>query len=213
MIPAFLQASSARRSGLLAVVVGAHAGALLLLLAAKTLAPQIAEAPLPVDLLPPSEPKVEPKTAPKPLPLLKPQTIRRQPAPITPAPLIEATTSAVPTPAAPLAAPPEFRQPPPVATVEPLVQARFDADYLRNPAPAYPAQARRLGEEGKVVLRVLVSPQGTAEAVELKSASGSPRLDDAALNTVKNWRFSPARRGETPMQSWVLVPIVFKLEQ
>ena len=209
MIPAFPQASSARRSGLLAVVVGAHAGALLLLLAAKTLAPQIAEAPLLVDLLPPGEPTIESK----PLPPLKPQTIRRQPAPITPAPLIEATTGVLPAPAAPLAASPEFRQPPPVAAVEPLIQARFDADYLRNPAPAYPAPSRRLGEEGKVVLRVLVSPQGMAEAVELKSASGSPRLDDAALNTVKNWRFSPARRGETPVQSWVLVPIIFKLEQ
>jgi protein TonB len=70
-----------------------------------------------------------------------------------------------------------------------------------------------MGEEGKVILRVLVSPQGAAESVELKTSSGSARLDEAALNTVRHWRFIPAKRGDSPIQSWVLVPITFKLEQ
>jgi len=204
----FPRPSSARRSGLLGIVVAAHASAFLLILTVKTVVPQIIEMPLIVDLLQPTEPKTEPQ----PLPLVKPQTIRQPPTPITPAPLIEATRSALPAPAAPLAAPPEVKAQPPAAAAEPLTEARFAADYLRNPAPAYPAPARRLGEEGKVVLRVLVSPQGAAETVELKSTSGSQRLDDAALSTVKNWRFAPARRGETPVQSWVLVPITFRLE-
>lgn len=205
MTQAFSQPSFVRRGGLLGIVVGAHLGALLLLLAVKALAPQIEQVPLYVDLL------LQP-TEPKPLPPLKPQTIRQPPTPRTPPTAIEATRSTLPAPAAPLAAPPEVKTQPPAAAVEPLTEARFDADYLRNPAPAYPAPARRLGEEGKVVLRVLVSPQGAAETVELKSTSGSQRLDDAALNTVRNWRFSPARRGETPVQSWVLVPITFRLE-
>jgi periplasmic protein TonB len=59
-------------------------------------------------------------------------------------------------------------------------EARFDADYLRNPAPAYPALARRLGEEGKLVLRVFVTPEGHPGQIELKTSSGSPRLDQAA---------------------------------
>lgn len=92
-------------------------------------------------------------------------------------------------------------------------QARFDADYLRNPAPPYPAISRRMREEGKVTLRVLVTPQGTAESVEVKTSSGSARLDEAALRTVRQWRFIPARRGDTAVQSWVLVPVIFKLEQ
>lgn len=208
MSDVFPRPSSARRSGLLGIVVAAHIGVFLLILAVQTVVPQIMEMPLVVDLLPPTDPKTEPK----PLPPVKPQTIRQPPTPITPAPLIEAAGSALPAPAAPLAAPPEVKAQPPAAAAEPLTEARFDADYLRNPAPAYPAPARRLGEEGKVVLRVLVSPQGMAETVELQSASGSQRLDDAALNTVKNWRFVPARRGETPVQSWVLVPITFRLE-
>jgi protein TonB len=70
-----------------------------------------------------------------------------------------------------------------------------------------------MGEEGKVILRVLVSAQGAADSVEVKTSSGSQRLDDAAVNTVKLWKFIPAKRGETAVQSAVLVPIIFKLEQ
>ena len=96
---------------------------------------------------------------------------------------------------------------------ETVSAARFDADYLKNPPPAYPPQSRRLGEEGKVILRVQVSTEGQALNVEIKTSSGSVRLDEAAQRTVRGWRFVPARRGETPVDSWVLVPIVFKLEQ
>ncbi len=91
-------------------------------------------------------------------------------------------------------------------------QARFDADYLRNPAPPYPAISRRMREEGKVILRVSVTPTGTAESVEVKASSGSTRLDEAALRTVRQWRFIPARGGDVAVQSWVLVPVIFKLE-
>lgn len=211
MSDAFSPPSSARRSGLLGIVVAAHVGAFLLLPAAQRVAPQSMEIPLSVDLLQP----IEPKTEAKPLPVVKPQPIRQPhtPTPSTPAPSVAATHSAAPAPAPRISTAPELKQSSSAPAAEPLTQARFDADYLRNPAPAYPAPSRRLGEEGKVVLRVLVSPQGMAEAVELNSASGSQRLDDAALNTVRNWRFTPARRGETPVQSWVLVPIIFKLEQ
>ena len=96
---------------------------------------------------------------------------------------------------------------------ERVSQARFDADYLRNPAPPYPAISRRMREEGKVLLRVSVMPAGTADSVEIKTSSGSTRLDESALRTVRQWRFIPARRGEIAVQSWVLVPVIFKLEQ
>ena len=92
-------------------------------------------------------------------------------------------------------------------------QASFAADYLRNPAPPYPPLARRMGEEGEVILRVSVTPNGTAETVEIRSSSGSSRLDEAALRTVRTWKFIPARRDDVAVQSWVLVPLIFKLEQ
>lgn len=204
--------SSSQRSSLLLIVVGLHIGLLLLVMAAKTVAPQIMDMPMIVDLLP--APKVEQPQA-KPLPVVKPQPVRKpQPAPQTPAPNLETTTSSEPAPAAPVAAPPEVKPAPPAPPAAPAVsQARFDADYLKNPAPPYPPLSRRLGEEGKVILRVSVTPEGTADAVEIRTSSGSARLDEAAQRTVRNWRFIAAKRGEVAVQSWVLVPIIFKLEQ
>lgn len=88
---------------------------------------------------------------------------------------------------------------------------RFDADYLHNPAPVYPALSRRLGEEGRVVLRVFVEPSGRPSRIEIGTGSGSPRLDRAALEAVRHWQFVPARRGDMAVGAWVLVPIVFDL--
>ncbi|MBX3679054.1 MAG: energy transducer TonB [Rhodocyclaceae bacterium] len=90
--------------------------------------------------------------------------------------------------------------------------ARFDAAYLNNPAPAYPALARRLGEEGTVRLRVWVTRDGRAGKVELARSTGSPRLDRTALETVSRWRFEPARENGIAIEQWVIVPIKFKLE-
>lgn len=204
--------TSTQRSGLLGIVIGAHVGVFLLIMAAKTVAPQIMEMPLIVDLLQAEAPKAP---EPKPLPVVKPEPVRQKPtpAPKLPTPQIEATNSPVPAPAAPVAAPPEIKAAPPAPAAEPVVQARFDADYLKNPAPPYPPLSRRMSEEGKVILRVSVTPQGSAESVEIKTSSGSTRLDEAAQKTVRNWKFIPAKRGDLAVQSWVLVPIIFKLEQ
>jgi protein TonB len=211
--------SSSQRSGLLAVVIGLHVGVFLLILAAKTVVPKIMEMPLVVDLLQ-SAPIEKPPEA-KPLPMVKPQPVKQQrtPTPRTPTPQIEATQSNLPAPAAPVASlsdqkpTPPTPPAPPAPPAEPFIQPRFDANYLKNPAPNYPPLSRRMGEEGKVILRVLVSVQGAADSVEVKTSSGSQRLDDAAVNTVKLWKFIPAKRGETAVQSAVLVPIIFKLEQ
>ena len=94
----------------------------------------------------------------------------------------------------------------------PVTAARFDADYLRNPPPAYPAMSRRLREEGRVLLLVRVSPQGHAESVQVRQTSGFERLDEAGLAAVRQWRFVPARRGDEPVAATVLVPLEFKLE-
>ncbi len=202
-----------QRSGLLGIVIGLHVGVFLLILAARTIAPQIMEMPLVVDLL--QAPEMEKPPQAKPLPVVKPQPVKQRPTPTpkTPTPVIETTTSTLAAPSAPAVAAPDPKPAPAAPAAEPVSQARFDADYLRNPAPAYPPLSRRMGEEGKVVLRVSVNPQGTADSVEIKTSSGSPRLDEAAQKTVRNWKFIPAKRGDAAVQSWVLVPIIFKLEQ
>jgi len=105
--------------------------------------------------------------------------------------------------------PPEAAAPPPP---EPITPPRFDAAYLDNPPPTYPALARRRGYEGKVVLRVLIRTDGTPETINIVTSSGYRVLDEAALDAVRRWRFIPAQRGTEPVVAWVDVPLTFKLK-
>ena len=89
---------------------------------------------------------------------------------------------------------------------------RFDAAYLNNPAPAYPAVSRRLGEEGRVLLAVQVDADGAPRQVRIARSSGYPRLDAAAQVAVEKWRFVPARQGEHSVAASVNVPIHFRLD-
>ncbi len=90
-----------------------------------------------------------------------------------------------------------------------LVFAR--ASYASNPKPEYPERARREGWEGTVLLRVLVDEEGKSKGIEVSWSSGFETLDQAAVKTVKGWRFYPARYGEKRVESWVKIPIVFSL--
>jgi protein TonB len=88
---------------------------------------------------------------------------------------------------------------------------KFGVAYLNNPAPEYPKLAKRAGEEGRVLLKVLVSVEGRPESVEISKGSGFERLDTAAMNAVKQWRFVPARKGEKTISAYVMVPLAFTL--
>ncbi|MBU1425071.1 MAG: TonB family protein [Gammaproteobacteria bacterium] len=88
----------------------------------------------------------------------------------------------------------------------------YRADYLNNPKPPYPMVARRMGYHGKVVLDVEVLAEGKAGDVKLHQGSGYDILDNAAMQTVKTWRFSPARRFGQAVTQRFLVPIKFSLE-
>lgn len=68
-----------------------------------------------------------------------------------------------------------------------------------------------MGEEGEVRLRVYVDANGIAQQVELYRSSGFSRLDQSALDTVRQWRFVPARQGDEPVAASVIVPILFSL--
>lgn len=145
-----------------------------------------------------------PRSAPKPAPATL----------LTTASGITAMASASAAPATPVAAEPVATEVE-VAVTAPappaLEPARFDTGYLNNPAPAYPLLSRRQGETGKVLLQVQVSAHGAAAQVEIKQGSGFSRLDQAALNAVRQWRFVPARRGDTAVAASVVVPITFRL--
>lgn len=210
-------ASPVSRLPALAGVLLVHGAAALALLLAWPQAGALIEQALPIEVR-----MVETARPPEPLPPPPPPPKRQPPPPQAAQPLPVAPPAPAPAPVAVAAAPAVpavIARPEPVAVPvaappappEPLVEARFDADYLANPRPPYPMASRRLGEAGTVHLRVQVGPEGQALRVELKASSGFPRLDQSALDTVARWRFVPARRGATPVASWVVVPIVFSL--
>jgi protein TonB len=101
----------------------------------------------------------------------------------------------------------------PAQVEEKIEPPKFGVAYLNNPAPEYPSLSKRAGEHGRVLLKVLVSIKGEAETVEIESSSGSERLDVAATNAVKRWRFVPARKGGQALSAYVLVPIKFSLDR
>ncbi len=208
-----------RAAGVLAGVIAMHAVILGLILAAPRTPPApvlpspihvrlietAAEPPAPVPALPPAV------TPPRP-----PQPARAPSPPVAIAPPTAPQPAAEPVPALrpaePVAPPAAPAAPaPPQPTPPPVVQPRFDAAYLDNPRPPYPGVSRRLGEEGEVRLRVRVDPAGLAQQVEIQQGSGYPRLDQAALDTVRQWRFVPARQGDQPVAASVIVPIQFTL--
>jgi protein TonB len=151
----------------------------------------------------PEQPKEEPPP-PKPEPVVekpKPVVKKEPPKPVEPKP--EPVQQIVePEPAPP---------PPPAEPV--LTKATADAGYLRNPAPRYPDFAQQQGWEGTVILNVHVLANGKPKAVEVKQSSGRKILDDSAVQAVKRWTFVPAKLGDTTTDSWVEVPIDFRLSQ
>lgn len=85
--------------------------------------------------------------------------------------------------------------------------------YGTNPKPPYPIAARRLGQQGVVLLKVLVRPDGSPAEVQVQRSSGHELLDEAAASTVRTrWKFIPARRGAEPVESTVTFPIRFDLK-
>jgi len=173
-------------------------------------APKPSAAP-PAPRLPPPEKKPEPKKPPvKPLPKKVPPPRQKAPdlAPATPAAESPPVAPPVAAPAAP-AAESKTESPP----AETFTEAVFRANYLNNPKPEYPAVAKSRGWQGKVHLRVKVSAEGLSEAVQVETSSGHELLDDSAIDAVRQWRFVPAKRGETAVASSVIVPIVFTLRE
>ncbi len=84
-------------------------------------------------------------------------------------------------------------------------------DYAYNPQPDYPLLLREQGVGGVVWLRVWVDSEGLPGEIKLAKGSGYRLLDDAALRAVRQWRFTPAKKGNSNLASWVEFPIRFAL--
>lgn len=92
----------------------------------------------------------------------------------------------------------------------PTTPAQVDPNYLHRPNPVYPAISKRLREAGTVLLRVSLDAAGEVRDIDVQTTSAYQRLDQAAMEAVRQWRFVPASRGQQPIASTVLVPIEFK---
>jgi periplasmic protein TonB len=99
---------------------------------------------------------------------------------------------------------------PPTSTSQVIQEAR--PLYLENPPPHYPTMARKRKYEGMVMLEVFVDREGSVAEVRLFKTSGYQVLDKAALKSVTDWKFEPARRGRQAVSMWVRVPIRFRLK-
>lgn len=83
--------------------------------------------------------------------------------------------------------------------------------YVQPPQPRYPPFSRRMGEEGRTILRVLVNPQGMPQRAEIRTSSGSTRLDEAAREAVMRAQFRPHIDNGLAVAVFVIVPIQFQL--
>lgn len=148
-------------------------------------------------------------TPPQPAPKLQAIVDKTPPAPSAPtgivAPPAPVPAPAPATPVAPIAA--VAAAPITAAVAAPAVQLpSSDADYLQNPKPTYPAMSRRLNEQGRSVIKVLIGIDGLPKQADIAKSSGFDRLDQAALGTVMRWRFVPGKRNGVPEAMWFNVP-------
>jgi protein TonB len=98
------------------------------------------------------------------------------------------------------------------AVVPPAPQSTH-ARILRSSEPFYPSLSRIKEEEGVVLVRITITARGTVSDVHVEKSSGFARLDEAALASVRNWRFVPAKRGDEAIATSVLVPVRFELKR
>ncbi|MFC3532125.1 TonB family protein [Vogesella facilis] len=215
--------------GALTVIGAAHLG--LLLLTPSHATPVTPPVLLPIEMVSindapqPAPAAVQPRVTPA-----KPKPLKTQPTPLKPtlapnvprqlasnAPSVQAQSQPAPTPpssnttaaSTDSAANVERTAAPEKVAVTPPSYEK--GGYLNNPKPEYPPLSLELGEEGTVFLRISVNTSGRATAVSVARSSGFPRLDSSARRAAAGWRYSPAMRGDEPIDDTFTAPIKFVL--
>lgn len=170
--------------------------------------PQTPEAPTPAPLITPPEP---PTAAPPPVTL--PEPVLPPSAPITTtAPRARTAPIAATSPRPRAASPAGPTAPAAAPTGTGGASSSARPRYASNPPPQYPPEAKRLKQQGEVILRVKVGSDGRVQDVSIRRSSGFPSLDQAALTAVRRWRFEPARASGVAIASEVEVPVRFQLK-
>ncbi|MDR4515149.1 energy transducer TonB [Nitrosomonas sp.] len=165
-------------------------------------APEPKQEPAPAKLKPVKKPESKPEI--KRLATKAPQL--PEPAPVVqpdPEPVVE--QEVFPEPVAKV--PPRQMETGPVT-----LSSELSVSCPKLTAPTYPAISRRMGEEGKLVLRVELDENGHIDEAQVVDSSGYARLDNAALEAVKNWQCRPSMRNGQPVRAIALQPFNFVLQ-
>lgn len=197
-----------RRALVFLLIVGLHVGFVYVLNAGlATKAVEFVVGPIETKMIeeiveeedkpPPPPPKIE--TTPPPF-VPPPDIVINLPAETSKTTAITATTKK------PVAKPPP---PPKVNKVPPRQNPRRPLIE-----PSYPAQSKRLGEEGATVLRLYIDEDGGVADAQVSKSSGFPRLDEAAVKHAKrSWRFLPGMEDGKPVAMWYEFRVVWKIEK
>ncbi|MEP7371278.1 MAG: energy transducer TonB [Nitrosospira sp.] len=196
-------------------VLAAHGALLYFLFKQQLIPPPEQLATLIVNFIPATRPKEEPKVEPPP-PAPKPKPVKPQARQL----VAEAPVLSPSEPVAPPAPPEPESKPEPVAVAPPqqmapgpvTLSSELSVACPELNAPAYPALSRRLGEEGKLVLRVELDENGRISVAQIINSSGFKRLDEAAMVAVKTWRCTPPQRNGQPVRAIALQPFNFVLQ-
>lgn len=163
--------------------------------------------PLVVDLI--AEPPAPPAEKPKPEPVVVEKV---QPVVLAPPPIVQTiapppppiTVTNTPPPPKPVA----VSAPPPTG---PVTVGNLDERLLEGRPPRYPMESRRKHEQGTVVLRLLIGTDGRVADISVAQSSGFVRLDRAALQAVRDWRWQPTVRDGQPVEVRGLYSMPFTL--
>ncbi len=186
------------------LIIAIHAGGLMMLATLNIIAvPKLKIDPMVVTLIPDLAPP--PPSKPKPIPVvLPPPTVLDVPPPVVALNL--PTPNIVPTPA-----PTPQAQPTPAPAPAKTVSVDLDAATVAGTPPAYPIESRRRHEQGTVKLRVVIGTDGRVKDISIASSSGFERLDKAALDAVRRWRFQPQMQAGVAVEAVGTLPIPFRL--
>jgi len=169
--------------------------------AEPTIVEMVLDVPPPAEIVPPTAPPPKdtppPPDQPTPLIVSTAQTVAPPPIAVAPQP---------PAPVAPVVAPPGPPAPP-----APIIPPDVDASTMSNPAPVYPMESRRRHEQGTVRLRVVITVEGRVKDISVARSSGFDRLDKAALDAVRRWKFRPGTQAGNPVEAVGTLAIPFSL--
>ncbi len=173
----------------------------------------VVETPEPESITEPPPPEPRPRPKPKPKPKPEPRS-RPEPEPkprLRPAPAApQASAARDATAGGARQASGARGEPVPVDPDRP--RAIGQVDYLgQRPSPVYPRVSQRRGEQGRVVLRVLISPLGQVADVSVRTSSGHARLDEAAVEAMRHARFRPYTENGIAYKALVDIPFDFVL--